>query len=81
MKEHKALNKDFSNTHNMKEHFMGQTGRTIKDGDKVEITFYSYTEPLSSVTGTVQGNYLDVEKGSIPLNESKIYCTEVRIID
>jgi hypothetical protein len=65
----------------MREQYHGKEGRLLKNGDKVEITFYSYIEPLSSVIGTVQGDYLDVEEGSIPLEKSKIYCTEIRIIN
>lgn len=64
----------------MTEQYMGQEGRKIKNGDKVEMTFYSYIEPLCSVTGTVQGDYLCVEEGAIPLQKSQIYCTEIRII-
>ena len=45
------------------------------------MTFYSYDECLSSVVGTVSGGYLDIEQGSIPLEKSQIYCTEIRIID
>lgn len=47
----------------MREQYMGREGRIIKDGDKVAMTFYSYTECLSSVIGTVEGNYLNVESG------------------
>lgn len=63
----------------MREQYMGREGRTIKEGDKVEITFYSYTECLSSVVGTVEGNYLNVESGAIPLGE--IYCKEIRLME
>ena len=65
----------------MREQYMGKEGRRIKDGDKVEITFYSCEECLSSVVGTVNDGYLDIEDGSIPLEKSLIYCTEIRIID
>lgn len=64
----------------MTEVYMGQKGKLIKDGDKVEITFYSYIEPLSSVIGTVKGNYLEVESGAIPLEDS-VYCKEIRLIE
>lgn len=64
----------------MKEQYMGKEDRRIKDGDTVEITFYSYIEPLSSVIGTVQNDYLHVEEGCIPLEKSQIHCTEIRII-
>lgn len=65
----------------MREQYMGKEGRRIKNGDKVEMTFYSYYECLSSVIGTVSGGYLDIEEGSIPLEKSRIHCTEIRIID
>jgi hypothetical protein len=65
----------------MREQYMGKEGRRIKNGDKVEMSFYSYIEPLSSVIGTVQSDYLYVEEGCIPLEKSRIYCTEIRIID
>ena len=65
----------------MREQYMGKEGRRIKDGDKVEMTFYSYDECLSSVIGTVSGGYLDIKEGSIPMDKSRIYCTEIRIID
>lgn len=64
----------------MREQYMGKEGRCIKNGDKVEMTFYSYIEPLSSVIGTVQSDYLYVEEGCIPLEKSRIHCTEIRII-
>ena len=64
----------------MREQYMGQEGRKIKNSDKVEVTFYSYIEPLCSVTGTVQGDYLYVEEGCIPLQKSQVYCIEIRII-
>ncbi len=60
---------------------MGKEGRTIKNGDKVEITFYSYNEPLCSAVGYVRGDYLYVQDGCIPLDKSQIFCTEIRIID
>ena len=63
----------------MREQFMGREGRIIKDGDKVAMTFYSYTECLSSVIGTVDGKYLNVESGAIPLDH--IYCKEIRLVD
>ena len=63
----------------MRERYMGREGRIIKDGDKVAMTFYSYTECLSSVIGTVDGNYLNVESGAIPLDY--ICCKEIRLID
>jgi hypothetical protein len=65
----------------MREQYMGKEGRRIKDGDKVEMTFYSYYECLSSVIGTVNGDYLDIEEGSIPLEKSQIHCTEIRIYE
>ena len=65
----------------MREQYMGKEGRRIKNGDKVEMTFYSYDECLSSVIGTVSGGYLDIEEGSIPMDKSRIYCTEIRMID
>lgn len=65
----------------MKEQYMGKEGRQINNGDKVEMTFYSYQECLSSVIGTVDDGYLDIEEGSIPLDKSLIYCTEIRIIE
>jgi hypothetical protein len=64
----------------MREQYGGTEGRVIKNGDKIEITFYSYIEPLSSVVGTVQSGYLYIEDGCIPLEKSQIYCTEIRII-
>ena len=64
----------------MKEQYMGKEGKVIKNGDKVEVTFYSYVEPLCSVIGTVQSDYLYVEEGCIPLEKGKVYCTEIRII-
>ncbi len=63
----------------MREQFMGQEGRVIKDGDKVAMTFYSYTECLSSVIGTVDGDYLNVESGAMPLGD--VYCKEIRLVD
>lgn len=65
---------------NMKEQYMGKEGRTINNGDTVEVTYYSYYEPLCSVIGTVQSNYLYVEEGIIPLEKSQVFCTEIRIV-
>ena len=65
----------------MQERYAGTEGKHIKEGDEVEATFFSYVEPLSSVTGTVEGEYLNVTKGSIPLSVLERCCAEIRIIE
>ena len=64
----------------MKEQYMGKEGKTIKNGDEVEITFYSHVEPLCSVIGFARNDYLYIQDGCIPLDKSQIFCTEIRIV-
>lgn len=51
--------------------------RTYKDGDCVQIDFYSHEEPLCSVEGQVSGEYLNVTGGSIPLDINQVFTTNI----
>lgn len=55
---------------------LDKNGNELQTGDKVEILFYSYMEPLCSCEGIVcTGEYVEVTKGSIPLAD--FYTKEV----
>ncbi len=51
--------------------------RTYKDGDSVQMDFYSHEEPLCSVEGRVNGEYLNVTGGSIPLDINQVFTTNI----
>lgn len=51
--------------------------RTYKDGDCVQIDFYSHEEPLCSVEGQVNGEYLNITGGSIPLDINQVFTTNI----
>ena len=51
--------------------------RTYKDGDCVQMDFYSHEEPLCSVEGQVNGEYLNVTGGSVPLDINQVFTTNI----
>lgn len=51
--------------------------RTYKNGDYVQMDFYSHEEPLSSVEGQVNGEYLYVTGGSVPLDINQVFTTNI----
>lgn len=51
--------------------------RAYKDGDYVQMDFYSHEEPLCSVEGQVNGEYLNVAGGSVPLDINQVFTTNI----
>lgn len=52
----------------------------LKNGDRVEILFYSYCEPLCSCKGTIYlDKYINVISGSIPFGD--YYTKEITKIE
>ncbi|MDD3363229.1 MAG: hypothetical protein PHW34_16335 [Hespellia sp.] len=52
-----------------------KNGIELKTGDKVEVLFYSYHEPLCSCEGTIENEYINIKNGSIPLGD--FYTKEI----
>lgn len=50
---------------------------TYKNGDYVQMDFYSHEEPLCSVEGQVNGEYLNVTGGSVPLDVNQAFTTNI----
>lgn len=48
---------------------------TYKNGDYVQMDFYSHEEPLCSVEGQVSGEFLYVTGGSVPLDIKQVFTT------